>query len=176
MENNKNLAIYNNGIISGINADCFIIPNRCGSVNDFLGESTRKEYRKQLAAYAALNNFEFDDDTPLIQVWLTAEENLNSENLYRHTNTCLDTEGNEYCVILDTPEFLPYTFVVGRKEGDVLDIKMPVAVFKKENRLGMLKGEMKADDAVAEIKLRLNQKSYRYRSFGTFEETLKQVL
>ena len=150
-------------------ASCFIIPNHSGVCTDFLFSADR--YTEEMRKYAELNGFELDPEkTKLIQVWWHSHEGFATDNMYRHSCSVVDSDGNEYRWGIDTPEYMTYDMLKDHKEGEVITIKVPIWIGDKDTR------RREAKEAIAELELELNQLDYRYCRFGRFEEALKYVL
>ena len=151
-------------------ASCFIIPNSAGVCNQFIAESTRKRCAEELQKYCELNEVEFDPDTTkLIQVWWHSDESFGSDNMYRHGNSAIGTDGKEYRFKIDTPEYMPLSMISNVKEGDCRILWVPVKIYGCEH-------EEVDIDATAELEMTFQQKEYRYERFGNFEDVVKYVL
>ena len=133
-----------------VNLNCFIVPNDGMRFNLFL-DCLRKSMKKDL------NNIGIvpEDTDDMIQVWISAE---NEDNCSDHgfPDDILKTLGLEDESRFDRrcPKFLPYSILKDVKEGDVKQFVAP-------------NGAM--------INIKFEQLPYRYRRFGTFEETLNYV-
>lgn len=152
------------------NAEVFIIPNHAGPFSTMvLKDFARPVYQK----ICADNNIEFDEEENLIQLWFTSEDELHSENLVRH-GFSFNIDGTSYHT---TPnweyEQLPLK-LVDIKEGETFDLWLkdfPCWTKDKDAEDGYI------DDIPVDILLHVkaNQSEYRYRNFGTYEETLRRV-
>jgi len=157
-----------NGI--AINADLFIIPNSAAKIED-LFDSAKEERTNQMNKICELNGMTFDKDHDwLIECWLCAPE-LDCDNIADHNIHVLNENGAHCTIGLDHWRNMPSTLLKGKKEGDTISVKIPVWV--------RVEGEEEqypnARDIIADFNITLAQTKYRYRRFGTFEETLAKV-
>jgi hypothetical protein len=58
------------------------------------------------------------------------------------------------------------TPLIGKHEGDIVTLTLP----------GYIEDDEEDEKVNVKITVRLNQKSYRYRHFGTFDEVLKSMV
>lgn len=148
-------------------ADAFIIPNHAGSANDYLlfGEE-RKKFLDKISQENNCGELDFDND-PCCQLWFCSDD-LDTENLDAH-GAFIEVNGEELWI---RPEVsvLPAKLFHDKKEGDTVVINIPwhpsfIYRRSKEN----------AEPLSLVMNVKLNQKSYRYRNFGNFEEVLQYV-
>lgn len=164
-ENNKKLNMEEKEMKKTvtINADVFIIPNSLNMISQsFHPERLEKSTRE----ICELSNIDFDINTKLVQCWFTNDK---SDNLVDHCSK-IDIDDEEWIVTNGKiPQYIPVSFFKGLKEGDTVDITVPVKVIK----------DFKHCDNKMNINLcihtTLNQLSYRYKRFGAFEKVLSDL-
>lgn len=150
-----------NGTINA-NLDTFIIPNSASLVTDWMTPSQQERMTKKAEKISAVAGCGFDAaNDKLVQLWFVG---MGSENLVDHATMAEDENGNQYVLCADI-ERLPETLFRGHKEGDVIEVPLPATC----------KGEDGNIEVVLNAKIKLNQRDYRYRRFGNFEEVLAQV-
>ena len=171
-----------------VNCDAFIIPNHASKANQYMSQTIAQsiiEFNKNIAE---LSDLEYDPETDyILQLWLTGEA---SENFARHgfkvTVDNLEYRFSEYHL-----EDLSQSFFKDHKEGDIVTLTIPVtpshafdtSIEDKELRRKNYIDYM--DDAYEPTKeaplfhitfnIKLNQRDYRYCSFGNFEEVMARV-
>lgn len=164
-EKKFNVTRDNDGKVIGIefNAEAFIIPNRSGKLEDFVFSSTRKDTKE--VAVSVLDR-EPDEDERYIQMWYVVKD-LNCENLVDH-GASVELDGETYYIGMPT-SFLPYSILKGKNDGDTIDV-----TFRNSWDIDL----DHEDEETVKITMHvtLNQKDYRYRNFGSFQEVLKKVL
>lgn len=156
-----------NGI--AINASMFIIPNSACKIED-LFDFVRAENLELMEKICELNGMKFDPENDyLIQTWYLSEE-LGCDNIPDH---CISVkiETGEKCTIGVEGHYLPSNLFKGKKEGDIINVKLPVWV-----KVGGYKNPGPAKDMVADFTIELAQLKYRYARFGRFEEVLEKVI
>ena len=147
-----------------INADAFIIPNAPVKISDSYYRERREKRAKEICNASGI---EFDENAKLIQCWFTNED---CDNLQDHGSR-VEIDGKQWYIESGRIDSLiPANFFKGLKEGDTVDITLPVVV--REYKRGEDPDKMDIDLC---IHLTLNQKSYRYSRFGTFEEVLANL-
>jgi hypothetical protein len=139
----------------------FIVPNRAGPADDsewgamWLRDNNETAKKMDLAINGVPVDFKPDD--VLVQLWWTGS---GSENWSRHSlPSCLNCtkadierlKAGKY--VGNMVEYLPLRLIKDFKEGDTFTVE---ANGKK-------------------VTVICNQKDYRYRDYGNFEEVLKQV-
>lgn len=159
-----NVTRNDEGKVIGIefNAEAFIIPNSAGKITDFWTDSAAEE-TKEMATNVL--GEEPNDDESYIQMWYVAKD-LGCDNLVDHS-AWVDIDGEEYRIRMDS-SYLPYTALKGKNDGDTIDVSF-------------ISGRREWDktpegDIEVLMHVTLNQKDYRYRRFGSFEETLMKVI
>lgn len=153
-------------IVTG-EASCFIIPNGAGVCNQFIcGKERRAEELKKYCELNGITTFD-PEETKLIQVWWHSDD-FGTDNMYRHGCSAIDDKGDIYRWGIETPEYMPINLIRDCREGDIIDIKVPIWIRKKGK-------EGESVDAIAELKLTMQQLGYRYERFGAFEEALQYV-
>lgn len=137
------------------NAEAFVVPNTAGTMRDlWLGSS-----KEAMMKLAELNGFEITDDDSLIEVWVKSDE---TDNMTDHG---VDIDGLHVTVPCN---YLPYKILEGKVEGEVIHVVFP-ATYRRP-------GHVKEIHTTVEADITLNQRGYRYRQFGNFEDAVKRVL
>ena len=151
-----------------LECDVFIIPNSLSKVKDFYDFAKPKQY-EMLKDVLGTNGYEYDpEEEILVETWAVGK-NVECDNLHDHGFT-VKINGKEY--FLRFPgRYLPYSLFKGKKEGDVIELRIPVAVGVRHSKAPVVQQTI-----MLNTKMKLNQSSYRYARFGTFEETLKYLL
>ena len=165
-----------------MNIDCFIIPNKACIINKqvYMGEKLMKRSQE----LAGINNFYYNPDlTRMVQIWCVNNDPNNScDNMQDH-GFKYKIGDTIYSFNLDT--YLPETFFQDKREGDFLDLNIPLYpryAFNKEDGVTSYDAVFDENEIIAEpplfnfrFSIKLNQRGYRYRNFGDFEEVLNTV-
>ena len=94
---------------------------------------------------------------PVFEGWYNkASENIIDHGLHMRDGSFIRVKGS---VIDATP-------LIGKHEGDIVTLTLP----------GYIEDDEEDEKVNIKITVRLNQKSYRYRHFGTFDEVLKSMV
>lgn len=147
------------------NAGMFIIPNSADQLADWVLDSSVDAGSSIIEGYKKIckdNGIEWDPKEKFVQLWFHSKE-LESDNLVRH-GFIVTIDGQKHHVDIDSDfEDLPLQLVQNLKEGDVLDLHI---------------NDVKVANKIVDFTLHVKaqQLGYRYQSFGTFEETLQQVI
>lgn len=168
-EKKFNVTRNDEGKVIGIefNADAFIIPNHAGPLEDFRLDSAKRN-AKEVAT--GLLGKEPDEDELYIQMWYGVED-LDCDNLAAH-NAYVTIDGTEYTINIGiASEFLPYSALRGKDDGDIIDIRFENVVLERWDDSKYIIPE----DITVTVHATLNQKDYRYRGFGSFAEVLRKV-
>ena len=136
-----------------MSADMFIIPN---STNVISNERILS-FQKGMIDLCKLNGLTEDLEEKMVQVWLTNDK---SDNINDHG---IKIDGKQYYPSCSN---IPYTLIKNVKEGETATVKF----------FGYDHSGEKAVKVVFEIQLTAKQLDYRYKRFGSFEETLKRVV
>ena len=165
-EKKFNVPRDNDGKVIGIefNAEAFIIPNHSGKLEDFTFSSVRKDI-KEVAT--RLLGKEPDEDERYVQMWYVVKD-LNCDNLSDH-GARVEIDGEKHSIRLASC-FLPYSILKGKDDGDVVDV-----VFRN-NYNAWFNDDVDSEGEPITMHVTLNQKDYRYRNFGSFQETLRKVV
>lgn len=151
--------------------DAFIIPNKGGTVNEFLFDIERKkEYFQKLAA---LNEYEYDENDTLVQLWFveTGDGDGICDNMCDHKFNIKDRNDTYICNI-QVP-YLPYKLIQNKMEDDAMELKIPVYAYRYERDRKLKRIEL---EIMINATITFRQQKYRYSSFGAFEEVLQQVV
>lgn len=135
-----------------INGEMFVVPN---SATKF--DSKYQSSITSMKEISSVYNMEVTDETLLVEIWVTDD---NSENWSCHgvPESCQSIAewlpGARSPLGLQWPSYIPYDLVKDLKEGETLDVNFPNGYI---------------------VKLTANQKSYRYKRYGNFEEVVNYV-
>ena len=159
-----------NNITVTANAECFVIPNRASNCENYVFGKAHREDNVRAIVEASGETFDVTNDQ-LIQLWITSDE-LHSDNIECHGfHTMIDGE-DVYCHLPSYSSCLPKQ-VLPKAEGVTKRIVIPRCTAETSRR--WLHDNPEAEEKEFEFTLILNltanQKSYRYRSFGNFEDT-----
>lgn len=164
------------------NVACFVIPNAAGYCKQFLLDSYKERYERYCTDLCAQKGIKFDpDNDPLVQVWFVSdydgndpidylkEDNLKSNNLEAHG---FWVEDADYSFRYG---YLPLPLIKDIKEGDTMDLEFEVEkemVREGKKRKYLAYGER---DRI-KLHVTFDQRSYRYRNFGNFEDVVRKVV
>lgn len=175
MKNNRAIATIDttdtDPIIFNAKWDMFIIPNPAHSLLDGWMPITYAE--KMVSAMANLDRANFNPGLTIgekmVQVWYCNDQ---CDNGVSHDPYVVDQDGSVWDISFNLGEYLPEPIVRELHEDETFILNIPVTLEhynvetkNKERRWAMMKAHITP-----------KQKAYRYREFGTFEETLKRVL
>lgn len=148
-----------------MNVNLFIIPNGFTRVGEWCSESQNTKIH--LLASEILENagIEAEDSEITCQVWIHNEE-IGIENMSCHTFMIEDEDGDE---IIIAPYFgnAPAKLFIGKREGDVVDIKFSYPQIGKDDNGRSFHILLHA---------KLLQMQSRYRSFGAFETVFDTLM
>lgn len=165
------------------NAAVFVIPNGAGYCNEFLLDSFKERYKRYCTDLCAQKGIKFDPEKDqLVQVWFASEydENLDNASLKDNNLGSDNLEAHGFLINDNHYRFrygyLPYPLIKDVKEGDTMDLEFEIN--KEYVKEGKKRRYLETDEESERIKLHLifDQRSYRYRNFGNFEEVVKYVL
>lgn len=175
MENNRAIATIDttdtDPIIFSAKWDMFIIPNPAHSLLDDWMPTT---YAAEMVS--VLDNLDRANFNPgltigekLVQVWYCNDK---CENGVRHYPYVTDQDGKRWEIKFEIGEYFPESFAKRLHEGETGKFNIPVILeyWNEET------DETEERKAIMMCELTAKQKAYRYRMFGTFEETLQKVL
>ena len=153
--------------------DMFIVPNQVVPMIDDLmsvGYAT-KQFAKvsRLLLCNGIDEFSVSMNEKLVQVWYTNDK---CENGVRHDPYVLDQDGHDWDIKFDMGEYLPVCILKEFHEGRTQEVNIPVTLTHRDP----VTHQKIIRDGCMECEITAKQKAYRYRMFGTFEETLKKVL
>lgn len=154
-----------------VRAEVFIIPNEAGRLDDILSSGVRDGVLEVSELSGKIFNNIVDR---AIDVWLTNKPELGSENLRDHGFRVKDENGVEYYCNLSTG-LLPSWIFKRKKEGETVQCIIPGYCTAMRSRREML-ADNEREKAVFNFELSLNQSSYRYSRYGTFEEVFRYVM
>ena len=175
MKNNRAIATIDttdtDPIIFNAKWDMFIIPNPAHSLlNDWMST----EYAVERVS--ALDNLDRANFNPgltigekMVQVWYCNDK---CQNGVRHYPYVIDQDGKRWDIKFEIGEYLPESFAKQFYEGRTIKVNIPVILeyWNEET------DETEERKAIMMCEITAKQKAYRYRMFGTFEETLQKVL
>lgn len=151
-----------NGDNVNTKCDAFIIPNHSVRFDQMF------EFDKGTAKKVCdMNNVSISDDTTFINLWMCAEGL--SDNFCDH-GINIDVDNVMH---LCRPRFswFPAELFSDSKEGDIVSMNIPCYASPCDasaKGCGM--------DINLTVHMKLSQKDYRYRRFGSFEDTMKSVM
>lgn len=171
-----NFTIESKPIINATaNAEIFIIPNRACKLSGIL-DFAKDKFRKLGEDVCASSGTSFDESKDyFVETWITAEEDLGSENLADH-GFRIKLSDNQYVRVCggEISRDIPSSLLKDLREGkETVQITF-------NNLQGKIITNKDYDNAVeATVNLTLNltaaQRKYRYRNYGNFEDTLREV-
>ena len=175
MKNNRAIATIdttNTNIITfGAKWDMFIIPNPAHSLLDDWMPAAYAE--KMVYAMANLDKVNFNPGLTIgekmVQVWYCNDK---CENGVRHYPHVTDQDGKRWDIKFDIGEYFPESFAKRLHEGETGKFNIPVTLEYWDEETD----ETEERKAIMICEITAKQKAYRYRMFGTFEETLNKVL
>lgn len=161
---NNSIYKLENGVLE-FDTEVFIIPNHGSKLKDYSLLSDKKK-EKVAEVLKASTGEDLSEDDKMVQLWFAKEEEgpAHIENLCDHG---IRVAINDSDWVFFRPTFmglLPAKMFEGKKEGDVVDITIP-AVSDFDNKVTFK----------AVIHAELCQLKFRYKRFGSFENTLKEV-
>lgn len=160
----------NDEITFEANWDLFIVPNPAVSLlDDYMPLYYAKKQIDALYKIEKANNCVIDTKDQLVQVWYCNEQCDNGVN---HDPYVVDQDGRVWDIYFNLKEYLPEPIVRELHEGKTSVINIPVTLkyYDSETK------NKERRSAIMKAHITPKQKAYRYREFGTFEETLKRVL
>lgn len=175
MKNNRAIATIDitdtDPIIFNAKWDMFIIPNPARSLlNDWIST----EYAvKRVSALDNLDKANFNlgltIGEKMVRVWYCNDK---CQNGVRHDPYAIDQDGKRWDIKFEIGEYLPESFAKRFHEGETKKFNIPVNLeyWNEET------DETEERKAIMMCEITAKQKAYRYRMFGTFEETLQKVL
>ena len=175
MKNNRAIATIDttdtDPIIFNAKWDMFIIPNPAHSLLDDWMPAAYAE--KMVYAMANLDKANFNPGLTIgdkmVQVWYCNDK---CENGVRHYPHVTDQDGKRWDIKFDIGEYFPESFAKRLHEGETGKFNIPVTLEYWDEETD----ETEERKAIMLCEITAKQKAYRYRMFGTFEETLKKVL
>ena len=191
-----------NKISATINVDAFVIPNRHGKLN--LDLSYGRRYAEMFERISKINHFPFDKEKDqLVELWFVGKNDFEasedgtwlSNNLQAHGFTLQCDNGYRYHFSSGKVlGFLPNTALINCKEGDTISLVYPIKpsmgcdipVKDLENipkdewdnhlvRFDNIDGTDTSPEIMITMNITFNQRDYRYRSFGNFEDVVEMV-
>ena len=164
----------NNNITVTANAECFVIPNHAGTCDQYIFGKAYREDTVRMICEANGESFDSKQDN-LIQIWITSDE-LHSDNVECH-GFHIEIDGKDnYCHLPQYSICLPKQ-VLPAIEGEVKELVIPNCTAETSAR--WLKKNPEAEEEEFQftlvLNLKANQKEYRYRNFGNFEDVVRYV-
>lgn len=148
------------------NASLFIIPNSACKLEGFF-EFAREDRKADLSKLLEANGKSFDEETEyFVETWMHSTD-LDCDNMCDH-GFRLSIDGKEYWTELPNRDF-PKSLLDGHKEGEHIQVIYPLTAYPWRSE------DDEEIDVNLNIDLELNQRDYRYRRFGNFEDVLKKV-
>ena len=155
-----------------VEADVFIIPNSVGTLSQFMADHVRNRIDNYANGIMEATGLEYDNKKEkFVECWFC---NNVSDNFADH-GIDIQINGKEYRIFPGTiNNHLPVSIFEGHVEGDKVKVIIPgVECIINYDRKSKDKEITKVIDL--EMILTLNQKSYRYKNYGTFDELLKSL-
>lgn len=157
--------------IISINAKAFVIPNSACALKSFIGDSKKKYFD----VFATLNNTEIKDDDKMIQLWLHNTEELQCDNLARHSFEITLDDGRKIVISAYDLEYFPAKLLENIKEGESVKYQSPYL-----RRVREVTDESIDDvddlEIILDITMTCQQKGYRYQRFGNFEDVVSEII
>ena len=171
-----NFTIENKPIINATaNAEIFIIPNKACKLSGIL-DFAKDEFRKLGENVCAASGTSFDESKDyFVETWITAEEDLGSENLADHGfRIKLSDNQRVYVYSGQISRNIPSSLLKDLKEGKET---VQITFNNLQGRIITGKDYDNAVDATVNLTLNLTgaQRKYRYRNYGNFEDALREV-
>lgn len=175
MKNNRAIATIDTNdtdpIIFNAKWDMFIIPNPAHSLLDDWMPATYA--LKMVSTLEKLDRVNFNPGLTIgekmVQVWYCNDK---CENAVRHYPYVVDQDGKRWDIKFEIGEYFPESFAKQLHEGETRKYNIPVILEHWNEETD----ETKEREAIMMCEITAKQKAYRYRMFGTFEETLQKVL
>lgn len=163
-----------NGLYIEANADVFVVPNRAclgEQFSDFIKNDRIEGGRR----FCKNNNLDFDPDKDkFIQVWITSED-LNQDNLGSHGFMIKNNNERLFCSSMYF-EYIPENLIRDMKEGDEKTLLYKNIELETRKHSCLHEKNPKIFKADLVLTLKANQRNYRYRDFGNFEDAMKSIL
>lgn len=156
------------------NAAVFVIPNAAGYCRQFWLKSVGERVEKYSKALCSQKGIEFDPEhDKLVQVWFVSKYNENLGNDYLKEDNLGSDNLGDHGFRMDGKFYgfryshLPYSLIKGMKEGDTMDLEFEV--FTDDEK------DYRTYDTI-KLHITFDQRSYRYRNFGKFEDVVRKVV
>ena len=143
-----------------IKAHLFVIPHPACTLDDCLDKTRVKKIMQACGVPIANWNTE-----KLVHVWFCTPGNPDSNWVDHRIDGYDELRGWKPLMGL-----LPTSIFKGKDDGDAITIDLPIT-----NKLGIAYERNKNDWATVKVQLILDQKNHRYKTYGSFAETLKKL-
>lgn len=157
------------------NAEIFIIPNRACKLSGIL-DFAKDKFRKLGEDLCTASGTSFDESKDyFVETWITAEEDLGSENLADHGfRVKLSNNQRIHVYSGEIARDIPLSLLKDLKEGGEA---VQITFSNLQGRIITGKDYDNAEEVTVNLTLNLTaaQTKYRYRRYGNFEDTLKAV-
>lgn len=148
-------------VIEG-SVDVFIVPNHATTY------SKKVEYAPHSAERLIEVFGELDPNDQLVQVWMVGKNDFVCDNMQDHCPH-IQLDGEDW-MLSNLPSYIPEKVLRGKTEGERIAVTYPAVKLWRNN--AEVREEKKA---ILTLDCSLNQKDYRYRRFGNFEDVLESV-
>ena len=156
------------------NAACFVVPNAAGYCRQFWLKSIRERVEKYSKALCSQKGIEFDPEhDKVVQVWFVSRYDEDLGNDYLKENNLNSSDMSSHGFRMDGKHYnfrychLPYPLIKDVKEGDTIDLEFGVSTKDEDDN--------RTYDTI-KLHVTFDQRSYRYRSFGNFEDVVRKVV
>lgn len=157
------------------NVAVFVIPNSAGYCRQFWLKSVGERVEKYSKDLCSQKGIEFDPEhDKVVQVWFVSRYDENLENDYLKDDNLGSSDMSSHGFRMDGEHYdfrypyLPLPLIKDVKEGDTMDLE-----FEVETR--DIDDNIRVSDTI-KLHITFDQRSYRYRSFGNFEDVVRKVV
>lgn len=152
-----------NADVIKLQGEIFVIPNRAIISKDEF--SIRMERR--IKEVCELNNVPFNAESDLIGYFWIVMSNYGCHN-FSDDAIMVKSDGVCYFIEALNRGYFPLSLFEEKTERDTINIKIPIEISDMDG------GKVK-DNQYAILTLKLNQRGYRYKYFGRFEEVIDSI-
>ena len=157
------------------NAAVFVIPNAAGYCRQFWLKSVGKRVEKYSKDLCSQKGIEFDPEhDKVVQVWFVSKYNEDLGNDYLKEDNLGSGDMSSHGFRMDGKHYdfrysyLPYPLIKDVKEGDTMDLEFEVETRDIDDNI--------CTSDMIKLHITFDQHSYRYRSFGNFEDVVRKVV
>lgn len=157
------------------NAGVFVVPNAAGYCRQFWLKSVGERVEKYSKALCSQKGIEFDPEhDTLVQVWFVSRYYENLGNNYLKDDNLGSSDMSSHGFRMDGEHYdfrypyLPLPLIKDVKEGDTMDLEFEVEKRDIDDNI--------CTSGTIKLHITFDQRSYRYRSFGNFEDVVRKVV